>query len=124
MLYIYIYIYIFGALAPSEFCPVQYSLYVQVLHSPILAMLLHSTPAAGIGQTLWRGTRNGISELSQRAPPIFGWAATTLGIGQHSSLPVTAYLMTTVAYNFTAIKTPLMSFHMIVSSEDVLLNGL
>jgi len=87
-------------------------------------MLLHSTPAMGIGQTLRRGTRNGIMELSQRAPPIFGWVATTLGIGQHSSLAVTAYLLTTVAYNFTAIKTPLMSFHMIVSSEDVLLNGL
>jgi len=26
-----------GALAPTEFCPVQNSLYVQVLHSPILA---------------------------------------------------------------------------------------
>jgi len=30
-------------------------------------------------------TRNGITELSQRAPPIFGWAAITMGIGQHSS---------------------------------------
>ena len=36
-------------------------------------------------QTLRRGTRNGIAELSQRAPPIFGWAAITLGIGPHSS---------------------------------------
>ena len=25
-------------------------------------------------------------ELSQRAPPIFGWAAITLGIGPHSIL--------------------------------------
>jgi len=32
-----------------------------------------------------RGTRNGIMELSQTAPPIFGWAAITLGIGQHST---------------------------------------
>jgi len=56
-----------------------------VLHSPILAALLHSTPAAGISQTLWHGTRNGITELSQRAPPIFGWVAITLGIGPHSS---------------------------------------
>jgi len=31
-------------------------------------------------------TRNGIMELSQWAPPIFGWAAITLGIGPHSSL--------------------------------------
>jgi len=30
-------------------------------------------------------TRNGITELSQTAPPMFGWAAITLGIGPHSS---------------------------------------
>jgi len=39
----------------------------------------------GHHQTLWRGTRNGIMELLQRAPPIFGRAAITLGIGPHSS---------------------------------------
>jgi len=40
----------------------------------MLAALLHSTPAAHISQTMWRGTtRNGIIELSQRAPPIFDW---------------------------------------------------
>jgi len=38
------------------------------------------------GQTLRRGIRNGITELSQRAPPIFGWAAMTLGICPHSSM--------------------------------------
>jgi len=75
-----------GALAPlTEFCPVQNSHYVQVLHSPILASLLHGTPAAAVSQTLRRGTRNGITKLSQRAPPIFGWAAIALGIGPHSS---------------------------------------
>ena len=47
------------------------------LRSPILAALLHGTPAAGISQTLRRGTRNGITELPQRAPPLFGWAAIT-----------------------------------------------
>ena len=70
----------------TEFCPAQNSLYVHVLRSPILAALLHGSPAAGISQTLRRGTRNGIMELPQRAPPIFGWAAITLGIGPHSSL--------------------------------------
>jgi len=46
------YIYIFGRSCPlTEFCPVQSSLYVQVLHSPILAALLHGTPTAGISQT-------------------------------------------------------------------------
>jgi len=33
----------------------------------------------------WRGRRNGITQLLQRAQPIFGWAAITLGIGPHSS---------------------------------------
>ena len=36
--------------------------------------------SSGVSQTLRRGTRNGITELSQRAPLIFGWAAITLGI--------------------------------------------
>jgi len=51
----------------------------------ILAALLHGTPAAGVSQTLRRGTRNGITELSERALPIFGRAAITLGIRPHSS---------------------------------------
>jgi len=78
--------YTFWGFCPlMEFCYVQNSLCVQVLRSPILAALLHGTPAAGLSQTLRRGTRNGITELSQRAPPIFGSAAITLGIGPHSS---------------------------------------
>jgi len=60
------YIYI---LPPNGICHVQNSLCVQVLRSPILAALLHCTPAAGLSHTLRRGTRNGIKELSQRAPP-------------------------------------------------------
>jgi len=50
---------------------------------PILAALLYSTRAAGVRQNLGRATRNRITELSQRTPPIFGWAAITLGIGPH-----------------------------------------
>ena len=42
----------------------------------ILAALLHGTPPAGVSQSLRR---------DQRAPPIFGRAAITLGIGPHSS---------------------------------------
>ena len=56
------------------------------MRSPILAALLHGTRAAAVSQTLRRDTRNGITELLQRAPPTFGWAAITLGIGPHSSL--------------------------------------
>jgi len=79
------YIYTLGGFCPvMEFCPVQNSLYVQVLPS-ILAALLHGTPSAGVSQALRRSTRNGITELSQRAPPIFDWAAMTLGIGPRSS---------------------------------------
>jgi len=63
----------------------QNSLCVQVLRSPILAALLHGTPAVGVRQSLWRGTRNGITELSQRTPHIFDRAAITLGVGPHSS---------------------------------------
>jgi len=46
------YIYIFGGFCPlTEFCPVQYSLYVQVLRS-VLAALLQGSPAAGVSQSL------------------------------------------------------------------------
>jgi len=46
---------------------VQYSLYVQVLRSPILEALLHGTPAAaGVSQTLRRGTSNVVTELLQK----------------------------------------------------------
>ena len=65
----------------TEFCQVQNSLCVQVLRSAILAVLLHGRRAVGVSQTLRLGTRNGITELSQRAPPILGRAAITLGIG-------------------------------------------
>ena len=80
-----LYIHFRGLLPLTEFCQVQNSLYVQVLCSRILAALPHGTPASGVSQILRRGTRNGITELSQTAPPIFGTAAITLGIGPHSS---------------------------------------
>ena len=74
------YIYIFGGSCPlTEFCLVQNSLYVQVLRSPILAALLHSSPAAAVSQTLRRGTRNGIMELLQKVPSIFGRTAIRFG---------------------------------------------
>jgi len=42
--------------------------------------------SSGVSQTFQHGTRNGITELSKRAPPIFSWAAITLDIGPHSSM--------------------------------------
>ena len=80
------YIYICRGSCPlTEIYQVQKSRYVQVLRSPILAALLQGPPAADVDQTLWRGKRNEITELLQRAQPIFGWMAITLGIGPHSS---------------------------------------
>jgi len=61
-----------GILPLTELWQVQNLLCVHVLHSPILAALLHGTRAEGVSQTLRHGTRNGITELSQRAPPVFG----------------------------------------------------
>jgi len=59
------YVYIFGVSYPlTEFCQLQNSLSVQVLRSPVLTQLLHGTRAAAVDQTLWRDTRNGITELS------------------------------------------------------------
>jgi len=55
------YVYIFKDCCPlTEFCPVQNSLYVQVLSSHMLAVLLHGTPAAGISQTLQRSAKGAI----------------------------------------------------------------
>jgi len=79
-----LYIHFRGLLPPDRILPVENSLYVQVSHSSILPALLHGMPAVGVSQTLRHGTRNGIMELSQRAPPIFGMAAITYSISLHS----------------------------------------
>ena len=78
--------HILGSCPVTELCQVQNSLCVQLLRSPILAALTHGTRGVGVSESLRRRTRNGITELSQRAPPIFGRAAITLGISPHSSL--------------------------------------
>jgi len=79
------YIYIFRGSCPlREFCHIQNSLYVQVLGSLIFATLLHGIQAVGVSQSLWRGTRNGIIELSQGCH-LYS-APTTFGICRHSSL--------------------------------------
>jgi len=80
------YVYIFG-------CPWRNfsRCIIQFASKSILAALLHGTWAVGVSQNLRRATRNGITELSQRAPPIFGWSAIMLGIGPHSSYNQTNY---------------------------------
>ena len=47
-----IYTFLGGSCPLTEFCPVQNSLYVQVLRSPILAVLLYGTHAAGVSAKL------------------------------------------------------------------------
>jgi len=42
--------------------------------------------------------KNGITELSQRAPPIFGWAAITLGISPYSSFILIYCIWPNVGY--------------------------
>jgi len=49
------YMYIFGGCCPlTEFYPMQNSLYILVLRSPILAALLPGTLVVGVSQTLQR----------------------------------------------------------------------
>jgi len=80
------YIYIFLGCCPlTEYFQVQNLLFVQVLHYPILAALLHGIWAVDISETLWHGTRNAVKELLKRAPHIFGRSAIMLGISPHSS---------------------------------------
>jgi len=73
---------LFGGFCPvTEFCQVQNSLYVQVLHSPILALLLHGTRAVGVSQTAaWY--KNGITDFHRRHH-LYGRVAITMGIGPH-----------------------------------------
>jgi len=70
------YIYIFGGSCPvTEFCQVQNSLCIlQVLRSRILVALL-----------LEQWARAKLCGIEHRAPPIFGRATITLGIGPHAS---------------------------------------
>ena len=58
-----IYIHFRGLLPPDGILPGAKFTLVQVLSSLTLAALLHGTPAAGVSQTLRRGTRNGICLL-------------------------------------------------------------
>jgi len=76
-----------------------------------LSALLHGTPAAGVSETLRHVTRNGITELLQRAPLIFGWAAITLGIGPHSSF----------LFLFSAQKTRIVGRKLSLKCRDILL---
>jgi len=81
------YIYTFsGALAPDGILrSAKVSLRLSLAFCYIGSVTARRAPAEGVSQTLRHGTRNGIAELSQRAPPILSWAAITLGISPHCS---------------------------------------
>jgi len=74
-----------GAFAPDRILPhAKFTLCPSLAFSYIGSVIAQHS-STRVSQTLRHGTRNGIVELSQRAPPIFGWAAITLGIVPHSS---------------------------------------
>jgi len=76
-----------GLLPPDGMLPgAPFTLRPSLAFSYILAAYTARYSSMGVSQTLQCGTRNGITERSQRAPPVFGRAAITLGIGPHSSL--------------------------------------
>jgi len=52
---LHLYTFLGSSCPLTEFCQLQNSLCVQVLHCSILAALLHGTRAAADSQTLWRG---------------------------------------------------------------------
>ena len=77
-----LYIHFWGLLPPNGILP--NSLCPSFAFSHIGSVTAwHSS--SGASQSLRRDTRNGITELSQRAPLIFSRAAVTLGIGPHIS---------------------------------------
>jgi len=81
------YIYIFAGSCPlTEFYQVPNSLSVQLLHSPILAALLHGTRVVGVSQTLQCWARGHHLYLAGRP---------SLGIGPHSSSHVLSVLLCT-----------------------------
>jgi len=80
-----LYTYTSGGFCPlTKVCPVQNSLHVQALRSRILAALLHGSSSGHQPKFAAWYKEYRITELSQRAPPIFGRAVVTLGIGPHS----------------------------------------
>jgi len=80
------YLYIFGSSCPlTEFCQVQNSLCIPSLtFSYIGSVTARHSSSRRQPKFAACYTRNGIAELSQRAPPIFNRPAITLGIGPHS----------------------------------------
>jgi len=72
-----------GALAPDSLTGVKFTLRPGLAFSYIGSVTArHSSSGRQPNFAAWY--KDGITELSQRAPPIFGRVAITLGIGPHS----------------------------------------
>jgi len=68
-----------GALPPDGILPgAKFTLRPSLAFSYIVSVTVQHS-SSGVSQTLWHGTRNGITELSQRAPTIFGWGGPHVG---------------------------------------------
>jgi len=81
-----LYMHFRGLLPPDSISPrAKFTLRPSLAFSYIGSVTARHS-SSGISETLQRGISlsNGIMELSQRAPPIFGWVAITLDIGWHS----------------------------------------
>jgi len=83
---LYIYIYFLVAFARQNFAGANFNLRPSLAFSYIGSVTARHSSSGRQPQTLRHDARNGIAELSQRAPLIFCWAAITLGTGPHSSL--------------------------------------
>jgi len=72
----------------------------------VLAALLHGTPVVGVSQTYG---------VEQRAPPIFGRAAITLGNGPHSSYMIVCWIFNTTTDTVPVLL--LFSFNFVIQSK-------
>jgi len=79
-------IYFLVAFARQNFAGANFNLRPSLAFSYIGSVTARHSSSGRQPQTLRHDARNGIAELSQRAPLIFCWAAITLGTGPHSSL--------------------------------------
>jgi len=87
-----LYVYLWGLLPRDGILPgAKFTLRLSLAFSYIGSVTAwHSSSGRQPNFAAW--PRNGITELLRRTPPIFSWAATTLGIGPHSSFILTLHI--------------------------------
>jgi len=81
-----LFIHFRSLLAPDGILPgAKFTLRPRLVFWYIGSVTARQSSSGRVSRTLRSGTSNGITELSQRAPPIFSWTAITWGISPHSS---------------------------------------